>query len=243
MIARGTIILGLLLVAGNVGAKDKAPSKLSTKQSEDMMANVKGTFDMTKQPRPYIAFLILDQAGNRYPSFWCGRNLEGAIKFAGQHDPLEDKIVVGQTGAFSVQLTNTARKYGMFDELPGGEWAEKLREVNFRVTFDKFANPVFKGIRKDGGDRAIGGNLIQFEFQMTGKASVGDRSAPITGTAVLEFSDFTPIFKLVAKFAFPGKELGLETGEGITATLYTASASTASSRPTLDLKPGADMNE
>jgi hypothetical protein len=59
----------LLLVAGPALAKDKAPPKLSTKQSENLMGNVKGTFDMAHQSRPYIVFLILDQVGNRHPSF------------------------------------------------------------------------------------------------------------------------------------------------------------------------------
>ena len=238
-------ILGVLLVAGLVWAKEKAPPKLSTKQSEDLMANVKGTFDMTKQPRPYIAFLILDQAGNRYPSFWCGRNAGGEIKFAGRHDLLDDRTVVEQAGAFAVQLTNTARKSGMTEALPGGAWTEQLRELNFRIQFDKFTDATLLGVRKDGGDRAIGGNLIQFTAKFTGRVNVGDHAAPIAGTATLEFSDFTPIFKLVAKFPLPGKELGLPgaKGEGITATFYTSSASTGSAKPTLDVKPGADDDE
>jgi hypothetical protein len=235
-------LLGVLflLALPVFAAGKKGPPAMSTKESENMMGNVKGTFDMTKQPRPYIVFLILDQSGNRYPSFWCGKNAEGNIKFDGRHDLLDDKIVVDQTGGFVVQLTNAARKTGMYDRLPGGEWAEKVREANLRISFEKFTGVTFKGTRKDGGDRGIGGNFIQFDAAFTGKTSVGDRTVPVTGTAVLEFSDFNPIFKLVARFPFPGKELGLVNGEGITATLYTSSANTGSSKPTLDVKPGAN---
>jgi hypothetical protein len=242
---RVTLVLIALLLAVPGWAKDKAPPTLSTKESENLLGNVKGTFDMTKQPRPYIVFLILDQAGNRYPSFWCGRNAEGNIKFEGRHDLLDDKTVVEQTGGFTVQLTNAARKTGMYDRLPGGVWAEKLRENNFRFIFERFTGATFKGTRKDGGDRGIGGNFIQFDTTFTGKVTVGDRTAPVTGTAVLEFSDFTPIFKLVAKFPFPGKELGLDgaKGEGITATLYTSSANTGSSKPNLDTPAGATEAE
>jgi hypothetical protein len=143
--------------------------------------------------------------------------------------------VLEQSGGFTVQLTNAARKTGMTNSLPGGAWVEKMREVNFRVAFDRFTGAALKGTRKDGGDRAIGGSLIQLDTSFTGKVSVGDRTAPIAGTAVLEFSDSEPVFKLVAKFSLPGKELGLEgaKGEGITATLYTASAQAGTAKPAM----------
>lgn len=237
---------GVLLLAAPVGAADqKGPPALSTKEAENLMGNVKGTFDLAHQSRPYIVFLILDQVGNRYPSFWCGKNAGGTIKFDGRHDLLDDQAVVEQTGGFTVQLTNAARKPGMDDRLPGGVWVEKLPANNFRFTFERFTGATFKGTRRDSGERGVGGNLIQFDTTFAGQASVGGRTAPITGTAVLEFSDFAPIFKIVATFPFPGKQLGLAGahGEGITATLYTSSATTGSAKPTLDTPAGANQGE
>lgn len=230
---RAIVFLGAALLCGMTGAKDARPPVLSTEQSDALMSSIRGSFDMTRQPRPFIVLLVLDQQGNRYPSFWCGRNSLGTIRFEGRHDLLEDRNVLEQSGGFTVQLTHTARKIGMEDALPGGAWIAQVREIPFRVTFDRFTGATLQGTRKDGGDRAIGGTLIQFDVSFAGKVSVGDRSAPIAGRATIEFSDSQPIFKLVAKFPLPGRELGLAgaKGEGITATLHTASAPAARTGP------------
>jgi hypothetical protein len=233
MMPRWILILGLTVVASTaLGAgKDKKP-QFSSSEQEKMMEHVRGTFDMARNPRPYIVYVILDQKDNRYPSFWCGRNVEGKIAFKGALDPLDDKINVTQTGNFTVQLTNSARKYGMFDVIPGGVWAQKLAEANFRVVFEAFSDVVLQGLTQFGGDRSIAGNLVTMDSVCRGKVLVGERSAPFTGKALLKFSDQKEMFLLHATFPFPGQELGLEgsAGQNINATLYTASTP-ATSRP------------
>jgi hypothetical protein len=67
-----------------------------------------GTFDMTRNPRPWIVYMILDQEGNRYPSFWCGGNVGGTIVFGGKLDDLDGTFGLNQTGSFTVSLLHTA---------------------------------------------------------------------------------------------------------------------------------------
>ncbi len=235
-------MLLVVLVVGSVWAANQ-PVSSSSQDAEKYISNAKGRFDMTKQPRPFGAFLILDQAGNRYPSFWCGKNAEGVIVFDGRHDLLDDKLVVDQTGWFAVQLTTAARKVGMYDRLPGGVWVEKLVENNFLVRFDRFTGAKFAGTRADEGERGAGGKLIKIETAFSGSVSVAGKTAPISGTAVLEFSDNVPLFRLVAKFDLPGEALGLagEKGKGITATLYTSSALVGADKPSIDTEPAGDL--
>jgi hypothetical protein len=225
------VVLAIVLPAT---AQKKPAKSLTSAAQQKWIEHVRGSFDMTKNPRPYIVYMVLDQEGNRWPSFWCGKNVEGVIKFTGEHDVLEDTVVVKQTGSFTCELTNIARKYGMFDELPGGEWAESLREKPIRITFHSFENPVLTGTRTDHGDRAMSGNLILVEATCSGTVQAGGKTAPFAGTARLEFSDYTPVFRIAAKFSFPGKELGLvgAKGQGITATFYTASTPTVA-KPSL----------
>jgi hypothetical protein len=226
----GPLRTGILCVGWIAGSVLAVPApEFTSAQKEQMIANVRGTFDMARNPRPYIVYLILDQTNNVYPSFWCGRNLEGTVGFEGRVDFLDGKVYVKQTGKFTVQLTHAARKLGMFEELPAGEWVEGLRDLNFRIAFDGFRNPVLTGIKAgSGGSRSSPENIVTVEATCSGSVSVGERTAPFTGAATLGFSDRTPVFSLCARFPFPGAELGLVglKGEGIAATLYTASAPT-----------------
>ena len=245
MRATSSLLMMIMLVSAPVWAGAAAPQVVRLEDMEKLISNVRGTFDMTKQPRPYIGLLILDQEGNRYPSFWCGMNAGGLITFEGRHDLFDDKVVVEQRGSMTVHMTTAARKVGMYDRLPGGVWVASLREEPLGFILERFSNATLKGTRPDGGERGAGGKLIQIEADVSGQVTVGKRRAPFRGRALLEFSDNTPLFRLVAKFPFPGKELGLEgaKGEGISATLYTTGLGNASGLPTLDEKvtaPGSN---
>ncbi len=140
--------------------------------------------------------------------------------------------IVTQNGAFTVQITNSARKYGMFDTIPGGVWAQKLAALNFRIIFETFSEVALQGLTQFKGDRSIAGNLVTLDTVCRGKVLVGERSAPFAGKALLKFSDQKEMFLLHATFPFPGQQLGLAgaAGEGISATIYTASTP-AVSRP------------
>lgn len=228
MPSRGCRWFLLLAAAGAwpAWAAPKEPAAAAVKGQEKLMANCRGSFDMARNARPYAAYLVLDQTGTPYPSFWCGKNAGGRIDFDGQHDELEDRVVISQTGKFTVAVTNAARKYGMSDKLPGGAWVEKLDEAAFQITFEEFRDAAIVGTRKDDGERGAGGNLVQVETKCRGQVSVMGRTAPFAGTARLEFSEQIALFRLEATFPFPGPELGLtgKSGQGITATVHTSSA-------------------
>jgi hypothetical protein len=105
--------------------------------------------------------------------------------------------------------------------VPGGEWIDGLRERSLKIVFKKFADPSFPDGKKGA---AAEGTTIAATCE--GTVSVGDRTAPFAGTATLTFSDAKATYALRAHFPLPAAKLGLEgpRGEGITATLYTASA-------------------
>jgi hypothetical protein len=150
-------LLLLLFVTFSVSAAEKKKA-FSVTEQEEMMEHVSGAFDMSRNPRPYIVYMILDQQGSRHPSFWCGKNVEGKVGFKGQLDVLDEKIHVTQNGAFTVQITNAARKYGMFDTIPGGVWAQKFAALNFRIIFETFSEVALQGLTQFKGDRSIAGN-------------------------------------------------------------------------------------
>jgi hypothetical protein len=218
------VALGWWVVASGVSAKPP-DAAMSSAEKAALMRHARGAFDMSKSPRPFVAFMILDQKDNPYPSFWCGRNLEGTIRFGGESDMLDESLKLDQTGSFSLQFSHTARKYGMSGILPGGDWVEGLKEKNLRVVFEKFDDPTSVGTGQGGGLVAAGAQTV-LETPCAGRVLVGDKSAPFKGTARLAFTQADTTFALRATFAFPGKELGLEgaKGEAITATVYTGSS-------------------
>jgi hypothetical protein len=208
------------LVAPGLGAPGKPDAgPVPTAQLAEL---TRGTFDMTKNPRPWIVFMILDQEGNRYPSFWCGGNVGGTIVFGGKLDELDGTFGLNQTGSFAVTLVHTARKTGMFGVLPGGDWMDGIRNRGMKLTFERFTEGTIKSEDKEN---------VMVSTVCEGTISVGERQAKFKGTAVLSFSRETPSFGICARFPLPGKELGLDgsKGEGITATLYTASSATLGS--------------
>jgi hypothetical protein len=248
------VALLLLAAAPAPRAADPAPPAPATKPREippaekaRLVEAVRGTFDMSRSPRPYVAFLILDQKDNRYPSFWCGRNLSGTIAFRGSMDPLSEKVAFTQTGGFTVELTNAAHKKGMAGVLPGGAWIDGLRERAFRITLEKFGDFVLVDGREHRitTGRTVGGatTTATLEAAHGGAVSVGGKSAPIRGRATLSFVDKTPAFTLRTTFALPAQELGIEgaAGEQITATLCTMS--TLSVESPIDLKALPDPGE
>jgi hypothetical protein len=210
-----TVLLAGLVVSG-VGAPKPAPGPTPTAA---LAETAHGTFDMTRNPRPWIVYMILDQEGNRYPSFWCGGNVGGTIVFGGKLDDLDGTFGLNQTGGFTVSLIHTARKTGMFGVLPAGDWMDGIRNRNMKVTFERFTEATIASEDK---------LIVKVSATCEGTIGVGERRAPFKGTATLSFSRVEPTFAIAAKFPLPGKALGLDgsKGEGITATLYTASANT-----------------
>ena len=89
-------LLLLLFVTFSVSAAEKKKA-FSVTEQEEMMEHVSGAFDMSRNPRPYIVYMILDQQGSRYPSFWCGKNIEGKVGFKGQLDCLMKKSTSPRT--------------------------------------------------------------------------------------------------------------------------------------------------
>jgi hypothetical protein len=231
------VFLGAALTVAAAATSAKPPDGgMSSAEKAALMRHARGSFDMSRSPRPFVAFMILDQKENPFPSFWCGRNLEGTIKFGGESDMLDESLKLGQTGSFTLQFSHTARKYGMSGVLPGGDWIEGLKERNFRVVFETFDDPTSVGSGQGGGLVAAGAQTV-LEAGCAGRVRVGEKSAPFKGTARLVFTQADTTFALRATFSFPGKELGLEgaKGEAMTATLYTGSVPVTSG-PGLDGK-------
>jgi hypothetical protein len=219
----------------------KAPAVKGIRPTPKIAEAIRGTFDMSKNPRPWIGVLILDQIGNPYPTYCSGGNAGGTIVFDGRIDELDETFSIKQTGSFSVDIVHTARKHGMFDQLPAGSIVEGLGGIPMRFVFESFTDPVVTAensshTRSDtAAGSAAGGGTVEVTTAFSGTISVGTRKAPLKGTAYLSFMLGTPCFNMRAEFTFPGKELGLlgSKGEGITGTLYTASVTvlTGSARP------------
>lgn len=246
-------LLLLLAVSSATGkerrkkAKKKGP-EFTEAQLTKFVEFARGNFDMSKNARPFQVVLILDQEENRYPSFWCGKNVTGKTQFYGKFEMIDGKPALTHAGGFTVQITNAARKLGMFDVIPGGVWVPGLRERNFRITVEKVTDAKFKTantVRTVSGKGLAGTSLVvYFDVVITGKVEVGEKSAPFKGTATLGFLGRTPAFKIHAKFPLPGKELGLEgtKGQGIVATMYTASVPSAE-LPKLPDDPAAESDD
>ncbi len=190
----------------------------------------KGTFDMSRQPRPHVVFLILDQDGNRYPSFWCGRNREGSVVLNASEDTLAQRVKLEPEGAFTLEVNRAAHKHGMHDTLPGGVWIADLGEQPILITIDAITDAVFAGSKEQelitGKGLTRRGESVFFDVTVSGSFAAGGREAPFTGQGRLTMLGGAPAFTLRVTFPVPGHALGLAgaKGEGITATLHTASA-------------------
>jgi hypothetical protein len=218
---------------GVLAANDKKEPAAGIKPTPKMCEALNGSFDMRKNPRPWIGFMIMDQEGNPYPSFWCGGNAGGTIVFAGKVDDLDETFNLNQSGSFSVEFVHTARKHGMYDRLPAGEWMDGIKARPIRLTFTSFTEPVITATKATDrrsdtgvGDFAAGGT-VEVTAKFAGTVEVGSRKVPFSGTANLSFMQGVPSFFLRATFTLPGKELGLlgSKGENISVTMYTASVS------------------
>jgi hypothetical protein len=119
-------------------------------------------------------------------------------------------------------ISSAARKYGMADILPAGTWIEGIGGRPIKITFSSFKTPVVTAENQ---------RVVEVSLEVAGIVEVADRKASFSGKATMQFSRVEPSFSMCAVFPFPGKELGLvgSKGEGITATLYTASASNLTS--------------
>lgn len=219
--------IGAALIAGDA----KKPQAAGIKPTPKICETITGSFDMTKNPRPWIGLMIMDQEGNPYPSFWCGGNAGGTIVFKARIDDLDETFSVSQTGSFTVDFVHTARKHGMFDRLPAGEWMDGIKARPIRFVFSSFTDPVVtadKGSdrRSDTAAGALSeGGSVEVTAKFAGTVEVGSRKAPFSGTAFLSFMKGVPSFSIRATFVLPGRELGLlgSKGEGINVTMYTAS--------------------
>ncbi len=240
-----TWALFALLAAPAVWAGEPPrPNAHSLEEMEKIAKHIGGNFDMSANMRPYQVVLILDQAGNPYPSFWCGKNEKGRISFTPGVDPLDHLIELAQKGEMTLLISNTARKTGMYDRLPAGGLVTKFLSLSqeqklkqrgdgyMRISFTSFTEPKLEKITQgnlwtDVSEASSkSGKLIPFAMKCAGLISISEKSVPFQGAATVSFLDSLPVFALTATFPFPGKELGLEgdAGKGITATLYTASA-------------------
>ncbi len=230
-----------LLVASALWAGEPAPPKpIPLAEMEKLVKHIGGHFDLSANMRPFQVVLILDQAGNPYPSFWCGRNEKGRISFLASVDPLDHNLEITQTGEMTLLISHTARKTGMYNQLPAGAWITKALSLDkkqrsdgyMRISFTSFTEPKLGHIGQGSlwsdvsEATSKSGKMIPFAMKCGGLVNLADRSAPFQGTATVTFLDSLPVFSLAATFPFPGSELGLEgdAGKGITATLYTASA-------------------
>lgn len=237
--AAAAVCLALLAAThGVLAANDKKQPAAGIKPTPKMCEAMRGSFDMSKNPRPFVGFMIMDQEGNPYPSFWCGGNEGGTIVFKAKIDDLDETFSINQTGSFTVYFTHTARKYGMFDRLPAGEWMDGIRTRPIRFVFSTFKEPVVTADR--GTDRpAVGavseGGSVELTTKFEGTVEVGSRKTPFSGTAYLSFMKGAPCFSMRATFVLPGRELGLlgSKGEGISVTLYTASVAILSAPPSI----------
>jgi hypothetical protein len=237
--AAAAVCLALLATThGVLAADDKTPAA-GIKTTPKMCEAIQGSFDMSKNPRPFIGFMVMDQEGNPYPSFWCGGNAGGTIMFKARVDDLDETFSINQTGSFTVDFTHTARKHGMFDRLPAGEWMDGIRTRPIRFVFSSFKDPVVtadKGSdrRSDTAAGAVSeGGSVELTTKFGGTMEVGSRKTPFSGTAYLSFMKGAPSFSMRATFILPGRELGLlgSKGEGITVTLYTASVAVLNAPP------------
>ncbi|MFW5699237.1 MAG: hypothetical protein ACOCYN_05205, partial [Planctomycetota bacterium] len=230
--------------------RDDGAPKLSTDEQARLAEAMSGTFDMSTEPRPFVTLLILDQKGNKHPSFWVGTNKGGELTFAAKADMLEDELVLKQSGEMIMGLRQTAYKWNMEDVLPGGAWMPDLKERNFTISLDTVTDTRMTAIRKGhlfvdiaaGGAAGKDARLITMVGRGSGEIRVDDRRARWEGELELTFLDSVTMFSVKAVFPLPGKELGLEgeRAEGITATIYSASTPMVS-KPDIRLEDSAGL--
>ncbi len=230
--------------------RDGGVPDLSSEEQARLAEAMTGTFDMTKEPRPFITLLILDQADNKHPSFWVGSNVGGEITFAAKADMLEGELVLKQSGEMVMGIHQTAFKWNMEDILPGGKWMPGLDERTLTISLDTVEGARMTAIRKGqmfvdieaGGAAGKDARLITMAARGSGEIRVDDRRARWEGDVELTFLDTVTMFSVKAVFPLPGKQLGLEgeRAEGITATIYSASSPMVS-KPDLKLEDSAGL--
>lgn len=207
---------------------------------ERVVRAASGVFDMSREPRRFPFLLILDQETLKYPSFWVGTNARGSVTFNPETDLLTGGLDLNTEGSFTLLVTNSTRKNGMEDTLPGGPWMQNTRERNLELTFENFTEAKLGEVRR-GRD----GNIIEVLAQARGKVSVDGKEAPFEGKARFLFAERTPNFTLHAQIEFEGAPLGLE---GPQAGPIQASVSTLSplgdpppARPATGADPFGDL--
>jgi hypothetical protein len=183
-----------------------ARAQQALERNQDILRFANGIFDMAQQPRAFSFFMILDQEGLRFPSFWAGENGGGRITIAPETDLLSGDLLLNTEGSFSLLVTRSSQRAGMENIIPGGPWMRNLREQNFRVVFTEFfdaaAAPPEEGRRPDP-------NTVRLQAQARGHVEVQGQKAPFEGRATFIFSRSTPSFRFHSTVTFRGDALGL----------------------------------
>jgi hypothetical protein len=220
-----------VLLACLIALPLQAADKTGTKKAEPPVEPAKvakamnGTFNMEDQPRKYIVFLVLEQEGNRYPSFWTGANRSGEFSLNAQVDELTGNLIIDPTGKLSCEVSHTSRKQGMAEILPGGAWIAGIKDTRPQITFDSYKNwkpgPMKKMKTGETESEAV---TAMAEF--AGTMSVGSKKAPIKGTVEYRFATAQRQFQVLADFTFTGAKLGLSGKQAseIKGSLFTGSS-------------------
>lgn len=180
-----------------------------------------GGYDMAKQPRAWIAYLVLEQPGSRYPSFWVGENTPTNFAISAQVDTLSGELAVKTTGTLGCRIRHTPPKRGMENVLPGGAWIKDVKQRGLGIEMAEFSDWKILGIEGGGNEPAV----LKVSARWRGRLAADGKSAPVGGPVEFRFQQRVWKFSFRTEFAFRGADLGLtgsQAGE-IKATLYSAS--------------------
>ncbi len=168
-----------------------------------------GRYDMAKAGRSYPTFIKITQQDNRYPSYWAGNHAGGKLDVDARFDGLAGNLATTVKGDFVIGVTRAPGKFGMEDELPGGQWANNLydkaaKQSNFQIHFKGFSN--FKYVepdKKSKGQYAVKGTA-------TGMVKVHGISAPFKGDMTITFNDEDSSARIWTSFEVNASDLNLK---------------------------------
>lgn len=164
-----------------------------------------GVYDMSEEPRKYPFLLILEQDALRFSSFWAGRHDEGEVTFDPKTDMLSGGLNFNAEGGFTLRVTQSARKLGMENVVPGGPWMKDTRERNFTIHFESFRDAEVGEVE---GRRGSG--TVEVVAKAKGRVEVDGKRAPVEAEVRFVFKEETPHFTFHAEFTFTGASLGLK---------------------------------
>lgn len=195
---------------------------------------IRGAFDMSTQPRPYVVYLTLDQEGVPHPSFWAGRNHEGTPVFRAGQDVLTGQLELNHQNPWMMRVTNAPNKRGNEHMMPMGHLMGSLSDDMFIISIDSIRDARHTETRgitlstsASGGD-PVSHQAMIIEAVASGSVMVNDTSTKWQGPIRMSWPITYPTFSFSINFTFKGSAFGLSGAHGgeIKAVLYAASTTT-----------------